>query len=119
MDQTALFDVGEALRAYQAQHGQPPKAAEDVLNEMGMEMLAPIGVMAIRDDEVVVYWGVTLPDTNEVATSDEGADTVLAYEKEVPDQGGYVLMVDRTVKQMTPEEFAAAAKPAGASASAG
>ena len=33
---------------------------------------------------------------------------VLAYEKKVPDSGGLVLMLDRTIKEMSREEFKAA-----------
>ena len=35
---------------------------------------------------------------------------VLAYEKDVPQKGGAVVMADGTVKAMTPEEFQAAPK---------
>ena len=110
MNQTAMFDVGEALRVYQVNHGSPPKATADIVNDQGMDMLAPIGLQALRNNEVVVFWGTTLPDTMEVATSDEGHDTVLAFESQVPESGGLVLMVDRTVETMTAEEFDAAPK---------
>ena len=35
---------------------------------------------------------------------------VLAYEKQVPDSGGNVLMLDRSVKKMTADEFKSAKK---------
>ena len=110
MSQTAIADVGEALRAFQANNGEPPKTAAELVGAQGMDMLAPIGMKAISDDEVVVFWGTTLPDTMEVALTEEGQDTVLAYESQVPESGGLVLMVDRSVKSMTAEEFQAAPK---------
>ncbi len=55
-----------------------------------------------------MYWGVGLSD------SAEAASTVLAYQKDVPEQGGEVLMQNGTAKKMTADEFKAAAKPAGA-----
>ncbi len=62
---------------------------------------------AIKKKDVVVQWGATLPDLGEEpgkVTSHE----VLAYEKKVPDSGGLVLMLDRTIKEMSREEFKAA-----------
>ena len=41
-------------------------------------------------------------------SSPDAAAKVLAYEKDVPQQGGLVLMGNRTVKQMTAQEFQAA-----------
>ncbi len=38
------------------------------------------------------------------------SNTVLAYAKDVPEKGGWVLMGDGTARQMTPEEFKKAPK---------
>jgi hypothetical protein len=60
---------------------------------------------AVREGRYVVYWGV------DVRRSTAGtSNTVLAYEKEVPSQGGQVAMADGSLKLMTPEEFAKATK---------
>ena len=42
--------------------------------------------------------------------SASGADVVLAHEKKVPESGGYVLMQDGTVKEMSASEFGSAKK---------
>lgn len=60
---------------------------------------------------VISSWrgGATLPDTKE-EPGQSTAPEILAYGKEVPESGGYVLLLDRTVKKMTAEEFRAAPK---------
>ncbi len=102
----ALSDVGELYRIYSIQKGAPPKSIAD------FEPLAnaqPIGYNALREGAVVARWGATLPDTNE-EPGGTPSPQVLAYEKEAPDQGGLVLLLDRTVQPMTAAEFAAAPK---------
>lgn len=102
----ALSDVGELYRIHTLQKGAPPKAMAD------FEPLAnaqPIGYNALREGTVVARWGAALPDTNE-EPGGTPSPQVLAYEKEAPDQGGLVLLLDRTVKPMTAAEFAAAPK---------
>jgi hypothetical protein len=90
IDGVALEDVGEAYRVFTI-------------------MLCPTGVRAMKQGEVVVLWGATLPDTGEEPGK---ADTpeVLAYQKQVPEQGGYVLLLNRTIRKMTADEFKAAPK---------
>src|SRR5205823_3309087 len=103
---STLTDVAEAYRVYSITKNQPPKKAAD------MDTVAAIGgngVPAVRAGEIVVQWGATLPDTNEEPGKNPSPQ-VLAYWKQVPEQGGYVLMLDRTVKKMTAEEFKAAPK---------
>ena len=61
----------------------------------------------LKSGDLVVQWGAPL--------SAEGAssDTVLAYVKTVPEQGGYVLMQDgKSIKKMTADEFKNAPKAA-------
>lgn len=104
-----LLDVGELLRTYQIQKGKPPKSFADIQALPSLEMAAPMGFERVRSGDVVVRWDATLPDTGEEIgkTPDE---KVLAYVKEVPEKGGSVLLLNRTLKQMTAEEFKAAPK---------
>jgi hypothetical protein len=44
---------------------------------------------------------------------------VLAYEKNVPNEGGRVLLLNRTIKTMTPEEFKAATRASTSNSSGG
>jgi hypothetical protein len=81
-----------------------------------MEPMSPTGVRTIETGEVIVRFGATLPDTGEEPGKGPG-DEVLAYQKEVPDSGGQVMMLDRTIRTITPEEFKTA-KLAGTVSSA-
>jgi hypothetical protein len=54
------------------------------------------------NNEIVYQWGARIDPA--------GGETVLAYEKKAPSEGGWVLMQDGTVKQITADEFKAAPK---------
>lgn len=111
MEQTSLNDVAELYRVYQISKNKPPEKVADLASS---EQIAPIGMNAIRTGDVIVRLGATLPDTGEAPG--KGPDEVLAYQKQVPASGGKVLMLDRTIKTMTADEFKAA-KLAGTSSS--
>lgn len=108
----ALDDVGELYRVYTAQKKKPPARLGDFAL---MEPMSPMGLRALESGEVIVRFGATLPDTGEEPGKGPD-DEVLAYLKDVPASGGRVLMLNRTVRTMTPEEFKAA-KLAGTSSS--
>jgi len=112
MKQTALSEGGELLRGYQFEKKKPPATVADL---SPMESMSPTGLNAIKSGAVVVRLGAELPDVNEGPPSGS-SDEVLAYEKEVPTSGGQVLMLNRTIKTMTAEEFKSA-KLAGKSSS--
>jgi hypothetical protein len=82
---------------------RPPNSLDDVV---GSRWLYQSGYEAISSGDVVVLWGIT-PKGEGEAGKDE---TVIAYEKDVPTNGGYVLLSAGTVKKMTAGEFAAAPK---------
>jgi hypothetical protein len=104
MQDVRLRDVAELYRAHQLSRNAPPKALKD-LAPFGNA--TPSGYQALRKGDVVVRYGATLPDTAEEPTSPT-SDEVLAYAKDVPQQGGPVLMLDRRPRTMTAEEFKAA-----------
>ena len=106
---TTLLEVGDLLRMYQVEKGEPPQSFADIQAASNLEMVAPMGFEKIRTGEFVVRWGATLPDTTEeIGTTPD--KEVLAYVKQVPEQGGSVLLLNRTLVTMTPEQFAAAPK---------
>ena len=105
MKDIRLSDVGELYRAHQESYKKPPKSLKDFIN-LG-DASAPTGFEALRNKQVIVRWNATLPDTSVEPTSPP-SDQVLAYVKDVPEQGGSVLMLDRRIRHMTPEEFKAA-----------
>ena len=55
----------------------------------------------------MVLWGSGVQGEGEAAA---GGGEVVAYEKDVPASGGYVLLTSGQVKKMTADEFQAAPK---------
>ena len=99
-----LREVGQMYRTYQLAKSKPPTSQKEALSvpsDSGM------GSIAVENGDVVVNWGAKLPDLNE-GPSDVDTPEVLAYEKQVPTEGGYVLMLNRQIKKMTADEFKAA-----------
>ena len=105
IQETKLRAVGELYRLHQEMLKKAPRSLKD-FNRLG-EASSRGAYGAIRDGEVVVRWQATLPDT-EVEPSSTMSDEVLAYWKSVPEEGGPVLMLDRSIRKMTAEEFKAA-----------
>jgi hypothetical protein len=60
------------------------------------------GYQALQSGQCLVVWGADL--------SESGGQGVLVYDKDVPGQGGLVLLRDGTIRDMTAEEFKAARK---------
>jgi hypothetical protein len=69
--------------------------------------MSPAAYNAVNEGDVGVIWDVKLADTSPEGSTDS-ADEVLAFEKQVPTEGGEVLMKNRTVKKMTADELKAA-----------
>jgi hypothetical protein len=98
---TGLDEIGQMWRSFTEEKKRPPKKLAD------LQPYAPVygsGVMALERDKCVVVWGADFSKTP------DASKTILAYEKEAPEKGGYVLMQDGTVKEMTAQEFQAAPK---------
>jgi len=104
-----LAQVGAMYRDHWALKKKAPAAAKDFAS---FADFMPEGVQAINRGDFVVIWGVKLDDLSPEGAGDS-ADEVLAYEKSVPDSGGFVLMKNRRIRKMTAEEFKAAPKAAG------
>lgn len=113
-DEFALNDVAEIYRVYTFNKKKPPAKLADL---RPFEQMSPLGLKAIEDGSVIVRFGAVMNHVDEGLSTDPD-DEVLAYAKEVPQQGGPVLMLNRRVKTMTAEEFQNA-KLAGTSDSAG
>lgn len=96
--------IGLAFHSYCDKNtGKAPTKAEDLEPFM---MGDASGIAALKSGKVVFFWGVTMPDLMKAGPS----EVVLAYEKDVPEKGGAVLMGDASVRQMTPDDFKAAKK---------
>jgi hypothetical protein len=73
------------------------------LNEFKQSEAAyPQGFKALQEGDCVFVWSAY---TDSLANP---AETVLAYEKDAPNQGGYAVMADGTIKQLTADELKAA-----------
>jgi hypothetical protein len=59
------------------------------------------GYAAANEGQIVVVWDQPLT----------AAAAILAYERDTPDSGGYVLFQDGSIRQITAVEFEAAPKP--------
>jgi hypothetical protein len=102
----ALSQVGELYRLYTFENKKPPSSIDDFAPQRSV---APKGLEALKTGEVVVFMGANMTALEEGPPSGT-SDEVLAYEKSVPESGGTVMMLDRSVKHMTAEEFKAAKK---------
>ena len=98
-----LQEVSDLLHAAAGAAGRPPARLED-LNRY--QSLFPRGYAAVKSGDVVVLWGTPLKGEGEVGKD----EVVVAYEKAVPADGGFVLLSAGTVKKMTAAEFNAAPK---------
>ena len=105
----ALNQIAEAYRVYSIAKKKPPANVKDLA---AVEAIAGNGLEGARKGDVVIQWGARLPDTDEEPGHSDSAE-VLAYGKEVPEKGGYVLLLNRVVKKMTADEFKAAPKAGG------
>ena len=105
-DQQVLVDVGELYRVYTISQKKPPTKLADLTSG---EQVGPLGAQAIRNGDVIVRFGAALPDTAE-DPGQSNSEEILAWQKETPEAGGMVLLLNRTVKSMTADEFKAASK---------
>lgn len=79
---------------------KPPQKASD-LTQKDNQTIYPAGVQGLQSGEYVVLFGTDL---------NASPDAVLAYHKNVPNEGGWVVLANGTVKHMTADEFKAAPK---------
>ena len=108
-DSQYLTSLAEDYRMYSISHKRPPAKVADL---QALKTMASPAVAKVNNGEIVVEWGAKLPSLNEDAGS-PAAPEILAYGKDVPTQGGYVLHLDRTVSEMSADEFKAAPKAGG------
>jgi hypothetical protein len=110
--QMELSEVGELFRLYMLEKKKPPERFTDfehAAQPYGLLTMGPSGMAAMKNGEIIPFYKAALPDLG--AEPGKGAgDVVLAYEKKVPTEGGMVLMLNRTIRTMTAEEFKSARK---------
>jgi hypothetical protein len=104
-EDATIGQIWRIFHSYKKTNKPPPKGPGDLLS---MQRAFPAAIDAIQSKQALVYWGVGLED------GAEAASTVLAYQKDVPEKGGAVLMQDGSTRTITAEEFHSARKPPGA-----
>jgi hypothetical protein len=97
----SINDLADLLKGA----GNPPSQLSDL--EKGRRM-HPAAYDAVKKGDIVVIWGTAPKGEGDVAKGD--AQEIIAYEKDVPAAGGWVLLSGGTVKKLTAAEFAAARK---------
>jgi hypothetical protein len=90
--------IGLAYHTVNASQGRGPKTIEELEKAFKPDASA---IQRIKNGEIVVRWGLRIPGSFPEGTS----NTVLLYEKDVPTQGGAVVMGDAGFRMMTAEEF--------------
>ena len=98
-----LREVADLLRSAGSPKGPPTRVADLAQ----LRSIYPAGYEAVKSGDIVILWGATIRGEGDERGNDE---VVAAYEKSVPTVGGYVLLTNGDVKQMTPDEFKAAPK---------
>lgn len=96
------FEVAGLIRSYSGETGKGPTKVADLKK---YELGYPLGYAAVQSGQVVILWGSTV-----AGEGGGGSQSVVAHEKDVPTAGGFVVLQDGNVKQMTATEFAAAPK---------
>jgi hypothetical protein len=97
--------IGLAFHNFSADKpGKAPMKAEDLDPYMKD---VPDASKGLKDGKVVFLYGASLQDIMKAGMT---SDTVLAYEKDVPAQGGLVLFADGSVQKMSAGEFQTAKK---------
>jgi len=102
--QTPVLDeVAGLLRAAGASGRAPARLADLTKFESGY----PTGYQAVKSGEIVVVYGAKMAGEGD---AESAAADVIAYEKKTPTDGGFVLLQNGKVKQMSAAEFNAAPK---------
>ena len=92
-----LVEIYEIYQLHRKNHERPPASMSDLKQ---YEAIQPTALQVLREGKYLVVWGL----------SDKGDETVLAYEKDAPTNGGWAVLADGTVKRMDAEAFQAVPK---------
>lgn len=93
-----LRELGEMLRLV----GKPVSKASELVSFKGQ---FEDTFQLVDKGEIIVVWGARMPNEGSPGTAD-----IVAYLKKVPTEGGLVLLLNGTIKQMSASEFVSANK---------
>lgn len=96
-----MEEVAQMLALVKNENAKPPGGINDLER---VEPMVPLSATDLRSGEIIYSWGAGL------SSEGNASNTVIAYEKKTPTDGGWVLMQDGKAKQMTADEFKAAPK---------
>jgi hypothetical protein len=99
-----MAEVADLIRSATQPDGRGPNRVSDFDR---VQSIYSRGYQAVKSGQVVVVWGVGVQGEGAGA---KGGGDVVAYEKDAPTAGGYVLLTSGQVKKMTAAEFQAAPK---------
>jgi len=101
--ETSLQEIGDLIRATTQSNGKGPAKVADFDK---LQSMYPSGYQAVKSGDVVVIWGAGMKGEG---AKGSGGD-VIAYEKDAPNSGGFVLLTSGEVKKMSADEFKSAPK---------
>jgi hypothetical protein len=102
-----MFALGRAFYRYCQENARPPERPEDLVGRFSETPEGKAAFDRLLIGDIVFLFGVSQTDMQRQAGT---SVTVLAFERQVPKEGGWVLMGDTGVRRMTPREFEEAPK---------
>jgi hypothetical protein len=108
-----LKEIGLAYNGFLDTKGANKSAAPMKVEDL--TSLSPEAVTAVKNGDIVVIWGVSSADRQAASLGAGTSQTILAYERDAPNNGGLVLFLDVNVENLTAADFRskAQAKPTG------
>lgn len=97
--------IGSGYQTAQRVVGHFPENVEELIEGVkanGADDWVYDAIRADNSQKYVIIYGVDVTALHEMARQ---ADTIIAYETITPTQGGYVVMANFTVVELTAEEF--------------
>ena len=97
--------IFDAYQTYYRSHQQKSPTKLSDLTAKGMGVISEAGVAAAKSGKFVIVFGIPLQ-----GKGSGDPETVLAYEKEAPANGGRVIMADGALKTMSAANLSAKIK---------
>jgi len=93
-----LDEIGQMMKGVSEEGRKPPSKLSELES---VEPMLPLAGPLLRSGELIYVWG---------AAYVPGSQKVAAFEKKAEAEGGWVLLQDGTVKEVTADEFRATPK---------
>ncbi len=98
-EETALSEVGDMIRSVIGSAGRPPNSVADFGK---LSSMYSNGYKAVKSGDIVVVWGAKVAGEGSSGGTD---DSIVAYEKNAPTSGGFVLLASGKVTKLTAAEI--------------